>query len=174
MPLPNTSMDFSAFDVLTAAQLDDLVENIEALADGSGLDTDSIDPENLVTGTGTAWPMTAWTPTWTGFSTPPTTVAYYKQVGKHVILHVRSVNNGTSNATSTGISNAPITSRNITDMFWFGSASIIDNGVAGIAPGRAYIPNNSTVISIGPNWASDSWTGSGGKAASFTLIYEAP
>lgn len=42
MPLPNTGMDFTAFDALTATQMDDLVENIEALADGSGLNADSV------------------------------------------------------------------------------------------------------------------------------------
>lgn len=34
-PLPNPAMDFTAFDTLPAASLDDLVENIEALEDGS-------------------------------------------------------------------------------------------------------------------------------------------
>lgn len=36
MALPNPSMDFTAFDVLAAAQLDDLIENIQSLADGTG------------------------------------------------------------------------------------------------------------------------------------------
>lgn len=38
MPLPNPGQSFTAFDPLTAAELNDTVENIEALADGSGLD----------------------------------------------------------------------------------------------------------------------------------------
>lgn len=38
MALPNPGMDFTAFDTLTAAELDDLVENIESLEDGSGFD----------------------------------------------------------------------------------------------------------------------------------------
>lgn len=37
MPLPNTGMSFTPFDPLTAAELNDLVENIEALAAGTGL-----------------------------------------------------------------------------------------------------------------------------------------
>lgn len=37
MPLPNPGMDFDPFDPLTAVSLDDLVENIEALADGNGV-----------------------------------------------------------------------------------------------------------------------------------------
>jgi hypothetical protein len=42
MALPNPGMDFVPLDVLTAAEMDDLVENIEALADGTGMNNDSI------------------------------------------------------------------------------------------------------------------------------------
>lgn len=42
MALPNPGMDFTAFDTLPAASLDDMVENIEALADGSGLDDGAV------------------------------------------------------------------------------------------------------------------------------------
>lgn len=35
-------MDFTALDVLTASEMDDLVENIEALADGSGQDSTAV------------------------------------------------------------------------------------------------------------------------------------
>lgn len=37
MALPHPSMAFTPFDVLTADEMNDLVDNIEALADGSGL-----------------------------------------------------------------------------------------------------------------------------------------
>lgn len=36
--LPNPGMDFTPFDTLPAADLDKIVENIEALADGSALE----------------------------------------------------------------------------------------------------------------------------------------
>lgn len=42
MSLPNPGMDFTAFDTLPASSLDDMVENIEALADGSGLNDDAV------------------------------------------------------------------------------------------------------------------------------------
>ena len=42
MPLPNPGMDFTAFDTLPAAELDKLVENIEALADGSAFDASDL------------------------------------------------------------------------------------------------------------------------------------
>lgn len=47
MALPNPAMDFTAFDTLPAASLDDIVENIEALADGSGLDDDSVSASKI-------------------------------------------------------------------------------------------------------------------------------
>ena len=43
--LPNPGMSFSPFAILTAEELNDLVENIEALSTGSGLGTDSVGPE---------------------------------------------------------------------------------------------------------------------------------
>jgi hypothetical protein len=42
MALPNPSMSFTPFDILTAEEMNDLVENIEALAAGTGLNTDAI------------------------------------------------------------------------------------------------------------------------------------
>lgn len=47
MSLPNPSMAFFPFDPLPASQLNDMVENVEALADGSGLDDDAITPAKL-------------------------------------------------------------------------------------------------------------------------------
>lgn len=42
MALPNPSMSFSPFAILTAEEMNELVENIEALADGSGIDSGAI------------------------------------------------------------------------------------------------------------------------------------
>lgn len=44
MSLPVPSMSFSPFAILTAEEMNDLVENIEALADGSGLDNGAVEP----------------------------------------------------------------------------------------------------------------------------------
>ena len=45
MPLPNPDQEFTPFDPLPASELNDLVENIEALADGSGLDALAVTPD---------------------------------------------------------------------------------------------------------------------------------
>lgn len=42
MSLPNPSMSFSPFAILTAEEMNDLVENIESLADGTGFDNGAI------------------------------------------------------------------------------------------------------------------------------------
>lgn len=49
MPLPNTGMSFTPFDPLPASDLNDLVENIEALAAGTGLDTAVVTGDKLAT-----------------------------------------------------------------------------------------------------------------------------
>lgn len=69
MSLPNPNMDFSAFDTLPATELDDLVENIEALADGSGLDDGAItSPKLNLTGSLTAYVATTQTTTSTSYT----------------------------------------------------------------------------------------------------------
>lgn len=50
MSLPNPSMSFSPFEILTAEEMNNLVENIEALAAGTGLNTGVIGNAALATG----------------------------------------------------------------------------------------------------------------------------
>lgn len=66
MSLPNPDMDFSAFDVLTADQLDNLVENIESLADGSGIDENSINLSKIKTASEFVFDFVASGCVWTG------------------------------------------------------------------------------------------------------------
>lgn len=47
MSLPNPGMDFVPFDILTAEELDNIVENIESLSDGVGLKNGVILPRSL-------------------------------------------------------------------------------------------------------------------------------
>lgn len=47
MSLPNPSMSFSPFAILTAEEMNDIVENIEALADGSGLDDEAVTVQKI-------------------------------------------------------------------------------------------------------------------------------
>lgn len=45
--LPNPGMDFTPFDILTAEEMDDLVENIESLADGSGIGDKAVTADKI-------------------------------------------------------------------------------------------------------------------------------
>lgn len=47
--LPNPSMVFTPFDQLPASDLNDIVENIEALSDGTGLSTNAVTAAKLAT-----------------------------------------------------------------------------------------------------------------------------
>ncbi len=49
MSLPNPGMDAVPFTALPASFLDDIIENVEALATGSGLDTNAISASKLAT-----------------------------------------------------------------------------------------------------------------------------
>lgn len=49
MSLPNPGMAFTPFDPLPASELNDMVENIEALADGTGADNNSVTASKLAT-----------------------------------------------------------------------------------------------------------------------------
>ncbi len=42
MPLPYPGQDYAAFDILPAASLDKMVANVEALAAGTGLNTNAV------------------------------------------------------------------------------------------------------------------------------------
>lgn len=82
MALPNPGMTFTPFDVLPASELNDLVENIESLADGSGFDSGATFPFSG------AWAN--WSPTYTNITVGSgTVVAKYKQIGKTVFFRFK-------------------------------------------------------------------------------------
>lgn len=98
MALPNLGMDAVPFTPLTAEFLDDMIENIESLAGGTGLNDRSVslpkidggatagvlhtNASGVVSAAG-AW--TSWTPTLTNITTGNgTVVARYSQIGKTV------------------------------------------------------------------------------------------
>lgn len=94
--LPNPGMDFTPFDTLPAAELDKIVENIEALSDGSGLEDAAVTPEKLVAGTGTSWDYQSYVPTVTltgGASANGNAVitGAYRQIGKQVDFWIKYV-----------------------------------------------------------------------------------
>lgn len=173
MSLPNPGMDFTAYQTLTATEMDNLVENIEALADGSGLDNSAVTPAKLLTGTGSSWVWQSWTPTLGGWSSNPTGgLYYYTVVGKMCTVNITQPNNGTSNATTCTFT-LPLTSRNLTSMTWTAPAKIVDNGSNSTTPGMARVQANSSTLTVYKDFAFNAFTASGNKRVdNCILTYE--
>ena len=114
-----------------------------------------------------------WVPTITGFSSVPASGIYrFSIVGNVITVMVRQPNDGTSNATTFGIT-APVISKNIANFVWNQPmGSITDNGVVLSTAGRVAILANDTNLTLYKDMATGGWTNSGGKRATFTLIYE--
>lgn len=156
------------FDPLTqlpATSLNQMLDNIQALHEGTGLADGSITNDKLSTDAGElggAWQT--WTPTVTGFSSVPTNSSYrYKRIGKSVTLSINQGTNGTSNATTFTIS-LPIQAATVTNHTWGAAISQLVNGgsVPG-SPGLAQIDSGATVLGLFSTSAGASWTSSGGK-----------
>lgn len=90
MALPNPGMVFTPFDPLPASDLNDIVENVEALADGTGLDDGAVIPDKLQASTGTTWVWQSWTPSWTNVTVGGggSVNARYTQIGKAVFCEL--------------------------------------------------------------------------------------
>lgn len=85
----------------SAAKWNILGTNDASFNDGTGIAVSAITPEKLLTGTGTSWPWTSWTPTWANLTIGNATVSgKYKQIGKTVTA-VLAVTLGNSSSVST-------------------------------------------------------------------------
>jgi len=156
MSLPNPNMDFSVFDTLPATELDDLVENIEALADGSGLNTgdasNGVSNTKLKTGVGEpggAW--NAYTPTPSGVTVGNGVFACtYKQVGKTVFVKFGFTLGTTSSITGTPKFTLPVTpNSSFINSYAGGVLRVVDFGSAGY-PAMVLIesPNLMQILGI--------------------------
>ena len=181
MALPNNISPVSPFDVILSETTNEMIENIESLADGTGFDSGAVPtaalaagavtPEKLLAGTGTTWAWTSFTPATTGWSGTPTTFGKHAQIGK--TKYVKLFVNGTSNATTATITNLPAALINTTNADVQAYFRAIDNGSAGTSPGSAYIAPNSTTVQLFKDSAHGNWTGSGNKQViGLLLIYE--
>jgi hypothetical protein len=116
-----------------------------------------------------------WTPTWGGFSSPPTGVyARFAMMGTVVIINVNAGSPGTSNATTFTVTVPVPTNSGVAAGCQYGTALFwtYDNG-AYVAAGCALINGaGDTSIDLFKS-ANTAWTASGTKAAAFQLAYEA-
>jgi hypothetical protein len=187
MSLPNPGMNFTPFDTLPAASLDDLVENIEALAAGSGLNTSAITPEKILSGTGTTWPWTLYTPSWTNLNVGNGTVtAKYKQIGKTVNFSVYLVFGTTTSVTGdvrVSLPVAPLASYYSGNYQSLGPAVIVDEGtvvmggrllfIGNINPNIYFEGAAGTVVNLAPMSSTVPFTWAANDKISFSCTYEA-
>lgn len=120
----------------SAAKWNILGTNDASFNDGTGIAASAITPEKLLTGTGTSWGWSSFTPSWTNLTAGSgTNVGYYKQIGKTVFFKTRFVFGvGSSlNATNPPILTLPVTasSNAMSDQDTkIGDLIILDSGTA--------------------------------------------
>ena len=93
----------------------------------------SATPAKLLTGTGTSWPWSTWTPTWANFTVGNGTVtAAYKQTGKTVTGRLRVVLGNTSAMGTSPTFTLPVTAvATFTgDNYILGTGQILDSGTS--------------------------------------------
>jgi hypothetical protein len=111
-----------------------------------------------------------YTSTITGFSANPTSQHHYFMDGEWCSVSMMTDSNGTSNATSFTVT-GPVTSKTLSNGYWGISCwQTYDNSVLQTGAGRAFIANNSNVITIRPTHANTNWTASGTKGAYFSHL----
>lgn len=137
LSLPTPSMSFSPFAILTAEEMNDLVENDQALAAGTGLDNGSVTKNKFSTSTGElggAW--STWTPSYLNLTVGNgTVVARYLQVGKTVFFRFSLTWGSTTTFTSgSNISISPPVnmSSNYTQFTTLGTASYFDTSAGAV------------------------------------------
>lgn len=98
---------------------------------------------------------TAWTPTWTGFSTPPTVTAKYKIIGKTFRFHIERTSGGTSNNTAVTVT-FPFPALYAQTSIFYG---VSDNGgsIAATSP-RIDVAAGSAVGNVYPDQTGGNWS----------------
>jgi hypothetical protein len=152
--LPNDGMSFSPFAILTAEEMNDLVENIESLADGTGIGDGSVAADNI----------------------DFTTLKHSK-----IITATRIATDSSGNVAYTGVGFKPskihaIMSMNTNTNFWsHGFADSTKSGKSIFGAGSGNVSNSSTLVCYSnvSSWAQNASVSSfddDGFTLSWTLI----
>lgn len=128
MSLPNPAMSFSPFAILTSEEMNQIVENIEALSDGSGLADGSITNAKLSASAGElggAW--SSWPLTWTNLTPGDgTNNSKRMQIGKTVFFKVEFTLGTTSSVGTNPYINFPVAPVTLPQLAEIGVGSITD------------------------------------------------
>ena len=110
----------------------------------------------------------AYTPTFTGFSTPPVVIARYQKSGKVCSISMYTVSAGTSNS-NTFTFTLPFATANIAQSIIV-PVYVQDNGV--YSTGFIITAANTAVATVNPSGSNSNWTTSGAKFCQCSLTYE--
>ena len=158
--LPNQNMDFVPLATLPAADLDKLVDNIEALATGSGIGDGSISTAALADGAitnakldttagepGGAW--TTWTPTYGAsgsltYTSVTTGYAKYLQIGKTIFFNLYATGTTGGTASNSITFTLPVAAANLYNVF---SGGVLPGSGVTVG-GFAFTDNSATVVFV--------------------------
>lgn len=158
---PGSQLDSDKVDGFEAVTADKAGPNVLVATDSTGKL-----PSAIVPAASYAW--ATWTPTWTGFSSPPTGGgAVYVIIGEFVACHMWGWAAGTSNSNSLEFS-LPVQAQQSNTVC--GSGLAFDNGSFSANPCRFDILNGST-CKVYRTLQGDVWTASGQKVCYGTFFY---
>lgn len=131
----------------SAAKWNILGTNDASFNNGTGIAASAITPEKLLTGTGTTWPWTSFTPTLTNITLGNgTLVGRYKQIGKNITYYVSFTYGSTSSVGSGATFALPATTYAVTQRTPIGRATYFDT--SGTASYMGDVIQNSTTTGL--------------------------
>ena len=149
-----TTLDFTAFQTLTATHLDQMYANMAGLKDGTLFDAGAIKPVHLASGqSSSTWAWQSYTPAWTGGSPSignGTLSGYYSRKGKSVFCRILMAAGSTTTFGSGGWSfSLPFTATALAGasanlLLPVGMCYVADSGVNGY-PGIVVLNTTTTV-----------------------------
>lgn len=115
-----------------------------------------------------------YTPTYSGFSSPPVDYAFWHTSARRIFLDVSNFSPGTSNSTTFYVG-LPIRAYNISFLtnypVWRGFGIGVDNGTSLSTPIYMWINENATSAQLFTSISAGGWTNSGNKSATFSVSY---
>lgn len=122
----------STSTIVTVAnmQISNGVINTANAVTATSIAAGAVQPQALVTGTGSGWAWSSWTPTWTGLTVGSATVSYkYIQIGKTVFFRFSVVLAADSSLSSALCLTLPVTAVSILGNIPVGQCWMTDSGI---------------------------------------------
>lgn len=123
-----------------------IVTAVNGNLDSNNISAGGITPANLVSGTGTSWAWTSWTPTWANLTIGNAVqTCKYVQIGKTVFFRVAVTLGTTSSVGTNPTFTLPVTSVSLDDSHMIGVHTAVDNGT-GVVQGFVAWKSTTTAL----------------------------